>query len=86
MSTVSATYSAAMASYTLRAMLRRGFTSVRDMAGGDHGMRDAVQAGFVEAPRLFICGRAISQTGGTATSGRGLMPARVPTCAVRPPT
>jgi len=64
MNTVSATYSAAMASYTLRAMLRRGFTSVRDMAGGDHGMRDAVQAGFVEAPRLFICGRAISQTGG----------------------
>jgi len=64
MNTVPATYSAAMASYTLRAMLRRGFTSVRDMAGGDHGMRDAVQAGFVEAPRLFICGRAISQTGG----------------------
>ena len=64
MNTVSATYSAAMASYTLRGMLMRGFTSVRDMGGGDHGMKAALQAGFVEAPRLFISGRAISQTGG----------------------
>ncbi len=34
------------------------------MAGGDYGMRDAVEAGYVEAPRLFVGGRAISQTGG----------------------
>jgi imidazolonepropionase-like amidohydrolase len=47
-------------------MLMRGFTSVRDMAGGDFGMRDASEAGFVDAPRLFISGRALSQTGGHA--------------------
>src|SRR5262249_53742457 len=64
MHTVPTTFSAAMATYTLRSMLLRGFTSVRDMGGGDYGMRDAAQAGFVEAPRLFVAGRAISQTGG----------------------
>ena len=64
MSTVTATYSGAMASYTLRQMLMRGFTTVRDMGGGDHGMKEASEAGFAETPRLFISGRAISQTGG----------------------
>ncbi|SED01521.1 Imidazolonepropionase [Rhizobiales bacterium GAS191] len=64
MHTVPTTFSAAMATCTLRAMLMRGFTSVRDMGGGDYGMRDASEAGFVETPRLFLSGRAISQTGG----------------------
>ena len=64
MSMVSTTYSAAMATYTLRGMLMRGFTTVRDMGGGDQGMKDASKAGFVETPRLFVSGRAISQTGG----------------------
>lgn len=58
------TYAAAKASFVLRGMLMRGFTSVRDMGGGDYGMRDAAEAGFVETPRLFVSGRAISQTGG----------------------
>ncbi|CAN7353556.1 amidohydrolase family protein [Bosea sp. LjRoot9] len=64
MNTVPPTFSAAMATMTLRSMLMRGFTTVRDMGGADYGMRDAVNAGYVEAPRLFISGRAISQTGG----------------------
>ena len=58
------TYMAAKSSFVMKQMLHRGFTTVRDVAGGDYGMRDAVQAGFVEAPRLFVGGRAISQTGG----------------------
>lgn len=58
------TYAAAKASFVLRGMLMRGFTTVRDMGGGDYGMRDAAEAGFVETPRLFVSGRAISQTGG----------------------
>lgn len=45
-------------------MLRRGFTTVRDVAGGDYGMKRAIEAGLVEGPRLFISGRALSQTGG----------------------
>lgn len=64
MRSVPPTFSAAMATSTLRGMLMRGFTSVRDMGGGDYGMRDAVEAGFVDSPRLFVSGRAISQTGG----------------------
>jgi imidazolonepropionase-like amidohydrolase len=58
------TYAAAKAAFVLRGMLMRGFTSVRDMGGGDYGMRDAADAGYVETPRLFVSGRAISQTGG----------------------
>lgn len=61
---VAPTYMAAKSSFVMKQMLHRGFTTVRDVAGGDYGMRDAVDAGFIEAPRLFIGGRAISQTGG----------------------
>jgi imidazolonepropionase-like amidohydrolase len=52
------------ATVLMRSMLMRGFTSVRDTAGGDFGMKTAVDTGLVEAPRLFISGMAISQTGG----------------------
>ena len=58
------TAATARATANLRGMLMRGFTSVRDMAGADHGLRDSVEAGFIEGPRLFISGRALSQTGG----------------------
>ena len=58
------TYAAAKSSFVLKHMLRRGWTTVRDVAGGDYGMRDAADAGYIEAPRLFIGGKAISQTGG----------------------
>lgn len=52
----------AMAS--LRAMLDRGFTTVRDTGGADWGLRQAVQEGLAPGPRLFIAGRAIGPTGG----------------------
>jgi len=45
-------------------MLLRGFTTVRDAAGADFGLVQAVERGHFLGPRLFICGRAISQTGG----------------------
>src|SRR5690606_18883428 len=48
----------------VRDMLRRGFTTVRDVAGGDLGMKQAIEAGLVQGPRLFVSGRALSQTGG----------------------
>jgi imidazolonepropionase-like amidohydrolase len=47
-------------------MLMRGFTTVRDAGGGDHGIKAAIDAGLVEGPRLFIAGMPISQTGGHA--------------------
>ena len=45
-------------------MLRRGFTTVRDAAGADHGLRRAIDAGLIAGPRLYFSGRALSQTGG----------------------
>lgn len=56
----------AQSSHLLRAMLHRGFTTVRDAGGADHGLRAAVAGGLFEGPRLFIAGQPISQTGGHA--------------------
>lgn len=52
------------ATRTMREMLRRGFTTVRDVAGGDLGIKTASDLDIVEGPRLSVAGRAISQTGG----------------------
>lgn len=48
----------------MRKMLLRGFTTARDVGGADMGHRQAVEDGLVVGPRLFVCGRSISQTGG----------------------
>ena len=54
----------ARAGRILEGMLQRGFTTVRDAAGADWGIKQAVQDGLIQGPRLFIAGRALSQTGG----------------------
>ena len=54
----------------MRAMLDRGFTTVRDTGGADWGIREAVALGHLPGPRLFIAGRAIGQTGGHSDSRR----------------
>jgi imidazolonepropionase-like amidohydrolase len=54
----------AHAGATLRGMLMRGFTTVRDAGGADAGHRQAVEQGLFTGPRVFVSGRAISQTGG----------------------
>tara|TARA_B100001123_G_scaffold372636_1_gene436675 strand:- start:111 stop:1073 length:963 start_codon:yes stop_codon:yes gene_type:complete len=48
----------------MRGMLMRGFTTVRDAGGCDWGTRAAVEQGDFVGPRLFIAGKALSQTGG----------------------
>ena len=48
----------------MRAMLMRGFTTVRDLGGADIGLVMAVEEGLIAGPRLMICGKALSQTGG----------------------
>ena len=48
----------------MKAMLRRGFTTVRDAGGADWGLAKAIEYGLLEGPRLFFSGRALSQTGG----------------------
>jgi imidazolonepropionase-like amidohydrolase len=55
---------AARAAGIMRGMLMRGFTSVRDVGGADIGLKLAVEEGAILGPRLFICGKALSQTGG----------------------
>lgn len=45
-------------------ILRRGFTTVRDAGGAGLPLKQAVESGLVQGPRLFVAGRALSQTGG----------------------
>ncbi|KDM65369.1 amidohydrolase family protein [Acidiphilium sp. JA12-A1] len=57
-------YVAAKSAEILGGMLRRGFTTVRDVGGADHGLARAIEEGLFPAPRLFFCGKALSPTGG----------------------
>ncbi|MBP2328963.1 imidazolonepropionase-like amidohydrolase [Kibdelosporangium banguiense] len=57
-------YVAAHAARIMRGMLERGFTTVRDASGADFGLADAQAEGLISGPRLFFCGKALSQTGG----------------------
>ncbi len=45
-------------------MLGRGFTTVRDLGGATQALVDALDQGLISGPRLVICGKALSQTGG----------------------
>lgn len=62
--TSSTTYLAIAGAGRLTAALRRGFTTVRDVAGGDAGLAKAVAEGLIPAPRYLFTGPALSQTGG----------------------
>lgn len=55
---------AARAAQILKTLLMRGFTTVRDAGGADHGLVRAIEEGLIEGPRLVISGKALSQTGG----------------------
>ncbi len=49
-------------------MLHQGFTSVRDVGGGDESvaLRNAIDAGKIEGPRLWVSLEALGPTGGHA--------------------
>jgi imidazolonepropionase-like amidohydrolase len=57
-------YVALVAARRLAAALSRGFTTVRDPAGGDAGLARAIAEGVIRAPRYLWTGPALSQTGG----------------------
>lgn len=61
-------YNALRAAEVMQEMLLRGFTTVRDAAGADFGLQRAVNEGYIKGPRLYICGRSLSQTGGHSDS------------------
>jgi imidazolonepropionase-like amidohydrolase len=54
----------------MHGMLMRGFTTIRDLGGATQGLRAAREEGHFDAPRMIICGKAISATGGHS-DGRG---------------
>lgn len=58
----------AHAARVLLGMVSRGFTTIRDAGGADHGHKRALEMGLFPGPRLFVSGRAISQTGGHGDS------------------
>jgi imidazolonepropionase-like amidohydrolase len=63
----------------LEGMLQRGFTTIRDAAGADGGLAEAVEEGLVRGPRIFPSGMALSQTGGHGDTRPRTQP--VDTCA-----
>lgn len=56
----------AMSKPILEGMLQRGFTTVRDAAGADFGLQQAVERGLFAGPRLYIAALPLTQTGGHA--------------------
>jgi imidazolonepropionase-like amidohydrolase len=59
-----ASYVFAHSARIMRETVRRGFTTVRDLSGADHGLARAQEEGLLDGPRIFFCGHALSQTGG----------------------
>lgn len=57
-------YVALAAAPRLAAALRRGFTTVRDPAGGDAGIARAIRERLIPSPRYLWSGAGLSQTGG----------------------
>jgi imidazolonepropionase-like amidohydrolase len=62
-------FRAARAAVSARRALDQGFTTIRDVetegAGyGDVGIKQAIEAGYIPGPRMFVVTRAISTTGG----------------------
>ena len=54
-----------------QAMLRNGFTTLRDVGGGwgvDYAVRDAINEGTIVGPHIFAAGPALSITGGHGDS------------------
>jgi imidazolonepropionase-like amidohydrolase len=58
--------------YAKRTLLA-GFTTVRDVGGTgvNNALRNAINQGFVEGPRIFSAGKAIATTGGHADPTNG---------------
>jgi imidazolonepropionase-like amidohydrolase len=57
-------YRTAYATRMLGHALDCGFTTVRDVGGGDYGLSQALADGLIRGPRFFYAGRFLSMTGG----------------------
>ncbi len=70
----SVAFRAARATALAARFLEQGFTTIRDVetegAGyADVGVKQAIERGYVAGPRMFVCTRAISSTGGYSLDG-----------------
>lgn len=57
--------------------LQAGFTTVRDPGGpyyADVALRDAINSGWIEGPRMFVSGPVLTMTGGHGASGNWAPP------------
>lgn len=77
------TYRAQYARNFLRHILSCGFTAVRDVAGGDHGMAMALRDRFLEGPRFYYGGLCLTQTGGHADLRLPSQPTDYLTCGAQ---
>lgn len=59
-----ASLAALRAARVMDAALQRGFTTLRDLGGADFGLVRAVGEGVIPGPRLVICGKGLTTTGG----------------------
>ncbi|OHX66700.1 metal-dependent hydrolase family protein [Flammeovirga pacifica] len=57
-------YSGVLASVNAREMLMRGFTTVRDLGGPSFGLKQLIDKGVTEGPRILPSGAFLSQTSG----------------------
>jgi len=58
--------SALRAARVMTEALSRGFTTLRDLGGADIGLAQGVRDGLIDGPRLIICGKGLTTTGGHA--------------------
>tara|TARA_A100001391_G_scaffold168688_2_gene129292 strand:+ start:2916 stop:4151 length:1236 start_codon:yes stop_codon:yes gene_type:complete len=61
-----ASLAALRAARVMTEALSRGFTTLRDLGGADIGLVRGVEDGLIDGPRLIICGKGLTTTGGHA--------------------
>ncbi|AJY44941.1 metal-dependent hydrolase family protein [Martelella endophytica] len=64
--TAPASLAALRAAKVMEEALGRGFTTLRDLGGADAGLARAVEDGLIDGPRLIVCGKGLTVTGGHA--------------------
>lgn len=69
-------YVTARAVVEARRMLLRGFTTIRDTGGPVFGLKQAIDDGTLDGPRIFPSGAPISQTSGHGDHRLRTMPSR----------
>jgi imidazolonepropionase-like amidohydrolase len=69
-------YVAARSGVEARQMLMRGFTTIRDMGGPAFGLKQAIDEGLIEGPRIFPSGAIVSQTSGHGDFRQRTAPSR----------